>query len=157
MNEPPPIPPMGALPRNQRNVDEDHLNLLAIFHFVIAAMTLLGILFLFAHYAMMHFIFTNPDIWKDQKDGPPPEAIFSIFIIIYIIAGAFLVVIGILNVMSGLFLRERKNRTFSLVVAAIDCLQFPFGTTLGVFTFVVLFRDSVRVIYERAALSSPSI
>jgi hypothetical protein len=157
MNGPPPIPPMAALPINQRNVDEDHLNLLAIFHFVVAAMTLMGILFLFAHYMMMHFIFTNPDIWKDQKGGPPPEAIFSIFIIFYIIAGAILVVIGVMNVMSGLFIRVRKNRTFSLVVAGIDCLQFPFGTILGVFTFVVLFRESVTAIYERAALRSPSI
>jgi hypothetical protein len=157
MNEPPPIPPMSALPRNQRNVDEDHLNLLAIFHFVVAAMTLLGILFLFAHYTAMHFIFTNPDIWKDQKDGPPPEAIFSIFIVFYIIGGAFMLLIGVLNVVSGFFLRERKNRTFSLVVAGINCLQFPFGTILGVFTFVVLFKDSVRIIYERAGLRSPSI
>jgi uncharacterized membrane protein HdeD (DUF308 family) len=152
MNEPPPIPPMTALPRNQRNVDEDHLNLLSIFHFVVAALTLLGILFLLAHYALMHFMFTNPGIWKNQRGGPPPEAILGIFIIFYIIAGVFMVVIGILNVMSGFFLRERKNRTFSLVVAGIDCLQFPFGTILGVFTFVVLFRESVRALYDLAAL-----
>ena len=151
MNEPPPIPPMAALPRNQRNVDEDHLNLLAIFHFVVAAMMLLGILFLFVHYTMMHFVFANPDLWKDQKGGPPPEAILNILIIFYVIGGAFMLVIGILNVMSGLFLRGRKNRTFSLVVAGIDCLQFPLGTILGVFTFVVLFRDSVRALYEQAA------
>lgn len=157
MNEPPLIPPMAPLPRNQRNVDEDHLNLLAIFHFVVAAMTLLGILFLIAHFMIAHFVFSNPDLWKDQKGGPPPEAIFGILIIFYIIGGAFMLVIGILNLMSGLFLRERKNRTFSLVVAGIDCLQFPFGTILGVFTFVVLFRESVRVIYERTALRSPSI
>ena len=70
MNGPPPIPPMAALPINQRNVDEDHLNLLAIFHFVVAAMTLMGILFLFAHYMMMHFIFTNPDIGRIKRAGP---------------------------------------------------------------------------------------
>ena len=157
MNEPPPIPPMAPLPANQRNVDEDHLNLLAIFHFVIAAFTVFGILFLVAHFTVMHFIFTNPAVWRDQRGGPPPAAIFGIFIVFYIIAGAIMVVIGILNVMSGFFLRERKNRMFSLVVAGINCLHFPFGTILGVFTFVVLFRESVRMLYERAALTPPSI
>lgn len=152
MNEPPPIHPMAALPRNQRNIDEDHLNLLAVFHFVIAALSLLGILFLIAHFTLMHFMFTNPAFWQGQKSGPPPTAFFSIFIVFYLIAGTGMVVAGILNVMSGLFLRARKYRTFSMVVAAINCLQLPFGTVLGVFTFVVLFRESVRSMYEQAAL-----
>jgi hypothetical protein len=150
MNEPPPIPPMAALPRNQRNVDEDHLNLLSVFHFVAAGLTLLGILFLFAHYTLMHFMFTNPALWQNQKGVPPPPAFFGVFIIFYIIAGAFLLVMGILNVMSGLFLRERKNRTFSLVVAGINCLHVPLGTALGVFTIIVLCRESVRSLYEGA-------
>jgi len=37
---------------------------------------------------------------------------------------------------------------FSLIIAGINCVQFPFGTVLGVFTFVVLLRDSVRELYE---------
>jgi hypothetical protein len=147
----PPIPPMAPLPLNQRNVDEDHLNLLGIFHFIGAGMALLGILFLIAHFMFMHFIFTNPDLWRNQRGGPPPAALFGIFIIFYIIGGAFLLVMGILNVMSGMFLRARKNRTFSLVVAGINCLHIPLGTALGVFTFIVLCRESVRRLYAEAA------
>lgn len=151
MNEPPTIPPMAPLPRNQRNVDEDHLNLLSVFHFVAAGFSLLGILFLFMHYTLMHFMFTNPAIWQNQKGGPPPAAFFGIFLIFYVIAGTWLVISGILNVMSGLFLRERKNRTFSFVVAVINCIHVPVGTVLGVFAIIVLSRESVIRLYEERA------
>jgi hypothetical protein len=45
------------------------------------------------------------------------------------------------------FLLKRKFRMFSLVVAGLDCVQIPFGTVLGVFTLVILLRDSVRDSY----------
>jgi hypothetical protein len=151
MNEPPQIPPMAPLPRNQRNIDEDNLNLLSVFHFVGAVFALLGILFLFVHYALMHFMFTNPALWENQKGGPPPAAVFGIFLIFYVIAGAWLVISGILNVMSGLFLRERKNWTFSFVVACVNCIHVPLGTVLGVFTIVVLSRESVKRLYGGTA------
>ena len=52
------------------------------------------------------------------------------------------------NLLSGLYLRARKYRMFSIIVAALNCLQIPFGTVLGVFTIVVLVRESVRELYE---------
>jgi ABC-type phosphate transport system permease subunit len=148
MSEPPPIPPMAPLPRDQRNIDEDHLNLLSVFHFVGAGLSLVGIPFLFLHYAFLHFMFTSTPFWTNQKGEPPPAAIFRMFIIFYIIVGTWLLASAILNTISGLFLHRRKNRTFSLVVAGIDCLHFPFGTVLGVFTIIVLCRESVRQLYE---------
>jgi hypothetical protein len=46
---------------------------------------------------------------------------------------------------------KRRGRIFSLIVAGLNCLCFPFGTVLGVFTFVILLRDSVVEVYEAAA------
>ena len=37
---------------------------------------------------------------------------------------------------------------FSLVVAGLNCMGFPFATVLGVFTFLVLLRESVVELYE---------
>ena len=141
------LPP---LPRDQRKIDADHLNLLAIFHFVGAGLALLGIAFLVAHYAFMHAMFTNPDIWKNQKQPMPmpPEQIFEMMKWIYLVGAVWFVTSGVLNVISGLCLRARNGRTFSLVVAGINCLHIPLGTVLGVFTMVVLMRDSVRELYE---------
>lgn len=111
--------------------------MLAIFHFVIAGLSLLGIGFLALHYTLMHSIFMNPEMWKGQHATPPPPELFSIFKWFYVFAGIMLILAAVCNLMSGLFIRRRKYRTFSLVIAGLDCLQMPFGTVLGVFTLVV--------------------
>lgn len=77
-----------------------------------------------------------------------PEEIISIFKVFYMIIGGLLVILCVCNVLSGLYIRKRKNRIFSFIVAGINCMQFPLGTTLGVFTFIVLTRDSVRMKYS---------
>ena len=59
-------------------------------------------------------------------------------------------VIGmVLNLLSAGFLWQKRNRLFSIVIAGLDCLQIPFGTALGVFTIIVLSRESVRELYSR--------
>jgi len=140
------LPP--PLPVNQRKIDADHLNLLSIFHFVGAGLALFGILFLLAHFAMMHAVFANPRMWENQKGGLPPAEFFAIFKWFYLVFGVWLVTSGVLNVLSGLYIRSRKHRTFSMVVAGINCLHMPVGTVLGVFTIIILMRDSVRELYE---------
>ena len=141
---------LHPLPRDQRKIDADHLNLLAIFHFVGAGLALLGIAFLVTHYAFMHAMFTNPKFFENQKQPMPvpPEQIFAMLKWIYLAGAVWFVASGILNLISGLCLRGRKGRTFSLVVAGINCLHIPLGTVLGVFTIIVLIRDSVRELYE---------
>ena len=142
------LPP---LPRDQRKIDADHLNLLAIFHFVGAGLALLGLGFLLAHYAMFHMILDNPKMWESQKGGPPPAEFFSVLKWFYVIIGAWFVTSGVLNVISGVCLRMRKRRTFSMIVAGLNCVHVPVGTVLGVFTLVVLMRDSVRESYEASS------
>ena len=51
--------------------------------------------------------------------------------------------------------RPRRARTFSLVMAGVNCLSVPLGTTLGVFTFIVLLRESVAAQYALARRDSP--
>ena len=135
--------------QDQQKRDSEHLRLLSIFHFVVAGIALCGIAFLILHYLIMSNIFTNPELWKSQKNAtPPPKAIFEAFVWLYFFGAIVLVVACSLNVLSGLFLWQRRHRVFSLVVAGLDCLQIPFGTVLGVFTIVVLSRDSVQELYE---------
>jgi hypothetical protein len=144
------LPPLAPLPRDQRNIDEDHLNLLSIFYFVTAALALLGILFFVGYYEMMNYIFSNPEIWKNQRGGPPPAEMLAMFRWMFVIFGLLCAALGTMNLMTGLFLRQRKHRTFSLVIAAINCLQMPLGTVLGVFTIIILIRPSVVKMYDAA-------
>jgi hypothetical protein len=145
-----PPPPSPALPVNDRQqiIDGEHINLLSIFHFVLAGLTVVGILFLFLHYFIMSTIFMNPDFWKSQKSAPPfPQEFFKVFIWFYLFMGAIFAAAGVLNLLSGFFLRQRRHRTFSMVVAGLNCVQIPFGTVLGIFTIMVLSRNSVREHY----------
>lgn len=149
----PPMPPLAPLPRDQRNIDADHLNLLSIFHFVGAGLAFFAMLLLLAEFAVFHFMFTNPAFWQSQRQPAPPPEIFQMFgafIWFYLVIGLFALVSAILNILSGVFLRARKHRTFSFVVAGINCVHIPLGTILGVFTIIVLTRESVRELYEMA-------
>ena len=139
---------LPSLPRDQRKIDADHLKILSIFHFVGAGLALLGILFLLIHFTIFNVIFANPKFWEDQKQTPPPAELFAIFKWFYLVFGMWFLASGVLNVISGFCLRARKHRTFSLIVGGINCLHVPLGTVLGVFTIVVLVRDSVRELYE---------
>ena len=41
------------------------------------------------------------------------------------------------------------------MVAGLDCIWVLFGTVLGVFTIIVLMRDSVRLWYEETEGGGP--
>ena len=136
----------------QRKKDQEHLTLLAIFHFVISGLALVALLFLAVHFLVMSTVFAHPEMWQPNGGfnngfGGPPPAFFHLMIWFYAFTSVVLVIMGLLNVFSGLFLRQRRYRMFSLVVAGLDCFQIPFGTALGVFTIIVLLRDSVRQAY----------
>ncbi len=150
----PPRPPAPTLPpeaqaETERRRNLEHLSVLSIFHFVFAGLALVGVGFLCVHYAIMHSFMTNPEMWKSQKGpGPPPKEFFDMFVWFYVFMGALLLLGLVLNVLSGLFLRQRRHRIFSLVIAGLNCLQIPFGTALGVFTILVLSRPSVCQLYS---------
>lgn len=142
---------MAALPRDQQNTDIDHLNLLSIFHFIGAGLAFMAMIFVLVEFAVFHFVLSNPAVWQDHNQtAPPPQVfqMFNVFIWFYLVLGLFCLASAVLNILSGLFLRARKNRTFSFVVAGINCLHLPLGTILGIFTIIVLTRESVRELYE---------
>ncbi len=71
----------------------------------------------------------------------------------------FLILITLAGLKLGvaLSLKKRKARTFCMVVAAFECLGVPYGTLLGIFTFIVLGRDSVTRLFEASvAPQSPA-
>jgi len=82
----------------------------------------------------------------DGKDAPPKffAWFFILFPSLFIITGWALA--GCM-VAAGRKLKRRASRTFCLVVAGIECLLMPFGTVLGVFTIIVLMKDSVKQLF----------
>ncbi len=157
LNQPPRahsrMPPAMAS-QGQLHRDQEHLKLLAIFHFIFAGLAVVGIAFLFVHYYIMHAVFSNPEMWKTQPQVMLPKAFLDAFIWFYLFMG-FLFLVGlVLNVLSGVFLLRKSNRLFSFIIGGLNCLQIPFGTALGVFTILVLSRDSVRQLYAGGTQST---
>lgn len=149
---------MAAPPPALPNRDTEHLSLLGVFHWVFAGLSSLGLVFLLIHYLVMWEVMTNPAVWEQAnqaKDAPPfdPADIFALFQILYLLGAIMLLAQVVLNMLSAVFLRKRRHRLFSQVVAGLDCLSMPFGTVLGIFTLIVLGRESVRCLYGEPTVS----
>ncbi len=120
--------------------DEQYLDLLAIFHYVVGAMTAFFSCFLFLYLAMGIAMLLGA---FDGKEAPPKVLgwffiVFpSLFIIAAWTAAGFVIA-------AGRSLSRRTSRTFCLIVAGAECFLVPFGTILGVFTIVMLTKESVK-------------
>ncbi len=134
--------------RDQRIIDDQQLKLLSIFHFIGAGLAGLGIFFVIGHYALFSTMMNNSAAWQGNAPPPPPE-FWEIFRWFYVVMGVWLAADLVLNMLAGRYLRARKHRTFCIVVAALNCLHMPLGTILGIFTIVVLARDSIRASFAR--------
>ncbi len=133
------------------NPDDEHLSLLAIFHYVFA-----GMMALFACFPILHILIgtafvltaTRGDI--DPREQPPVW-----FGWLFIIAGASAVTIGwtmaAIILAAGRMLARKRRYLFCLIVAGIECVFVPLGTILGVFTIIVLGRPSVKAAFEANA------
>lgn len=124
--------------------DEKHLKLLATFHYIVA-----GIIALMSCLALPHFIIGIMMMTGALGDGPdaPPRLFGLLF------AGFSFGMIAVSWTLAGFMaaaagkLKRREGHTFCLVVAAISCIWMPFGTVLGIFTIIVLMRDSVKRLF----------
>jgi hypothetical protein len=82
----------------------------------------------------------------DGKDAPPKFMAWffivlpSVFILIGWTLACFIIA-------AGRRLKRCVSRMFCLVIAGLECILMPFGTLLGVFTIVVLMKDSVKQIF----------
>jgi hypothetical protein len=65
--------------------------------------------------------------------------------------GSFFFLLGLATALciliSGRALAKCTRYWFVFVIACIECLFMPFGTILGVFTLIVLSRESVKKLF----------
>lgn len=57
---------------------------------------------------------------------------------------AFFAALAVLSFISAHRIAARRNFTFVLMVAAVQCLFVPLGTALGVFTLWLIHQDEVK-------------
>lgn len=136
-------------PLNDRQTNDSyHLKLLSIFHLINAGFAFLALLLLVSYYLVLKTFISEPVFQNSPGQISNFPGFFGIFEWLYLILAVLILVSHILNFQSALFIKARKRRIFSLIVAGINCFNMPLGTLLGVFTIAVLVRDSVRKLYE---------
>ena len=131
--------------------DEQHLRLLSMFHYILAAMMALFACFPIIHLVIGISFLVAPEkmMGPNQPPGGPPPLLFGLmFTIIPLVIILLGWVMAGLVFYGGRCLANRTHYTFCLVVAGFACLNMPLGTVLGVFTIIVLIRPSVQALFQ---------
>ena len=134
----------------QSILDAEHVRLLALGYCLSAATTafwsLMGLM-----YAAMGLAI-EPMMANSVSTGPPPPTGLGWFFAAF--GGAMFLVMGgfaAIKLYAARCLWRRQRRVACFVVAAVSCIGIPYGTALGVCTFVVLTRESVAEMFNTVA------
>lgn len=129
------------------NDDQQHLDLLSVFHYVVG-----GLALLFSLFPVLHLFFgiaiVTGQLQEENNGDSVPMVLGWFFIVLALGVMAAGIAYGICTILAGRYLKRRERYTFCLVMAAISCVFFPFGTVLGVFTILVLSRPGVKAIFR---------
>ena len=123
--------------------DDDHLRLLSIFHYIIAALAAIAACFPLIHLILGAMIIVSPDSLAGNGKMPPPF-LGWIFVIVASVAILIGWCMAIMILLTGRLLAQRRRHLFCLIIAGIECFFVPIGTVLGIFTIIVLMRESVK-------------
>ena len=135
----------------QRRQDNDHLNLLAIFYYIMGGLTALGALGIGAYFALFGVVFSAAASGQGPGHEQPPAFLGGFFIVAGVVAFLLTALVAGLTIYAGMCLQQKKNSTLIYVAAALNCLHVPLGTALGIFTFIVMSRPSVKALFDGSA------
>lgn len=126
---------------------KNNLRTLEVLYYIYGALLLLVGLVLFIVFGGLG-MFLSSDMVAEQSNGDPaPALVGTAFGVLGGVISLFVLVWAVLNVLAGRNLAKYKNRTLIMITAGLDCLSFPFGTALGIFTFVELSKDDVKQLF----------
>lgn len=124
--------------------EHHNLNVFRILFLIKGIFTLLIAFFPLLYIFMGFFIFNNELSHHDN---------FGITGLVFIIIGSliflFLTALGILTLMAGKYLGERRKYDFIFVIAIINCLTGILGILLGIFTIIELNKPQVKQLFGK--------
>jgi len=148
---------MSPAPDRETIIDQEHLKLLSIGYIISGILSAFGAVFGLM-YAIVGAGIGTIVRMAHSADGQAPPAFIgwilgAVGVSIFLGLGS----IAAVKFYTAKFLKQRKHRIFCMIVAAITCLGLPYGTILGIFSFMVLARDSViRTFDQIPAPASPA-
>ncbi len=128
--------------------DLEHLKLLSVFYYILAALVGLG-----SSFGLIYVFLGIMFVTKRIPSGPPgsPGGVPPYFGWMMFGIGGSIVLVGwtlaICMISAGVCLSRRKAWMFCCIVAGCVCLNFPMGTILGIFSFLVLLRPRVKDLF----------
>jgi len=157
-------PSYASVPAGQ--ADNDHLRILAICHYVCAAIQALTGLMPAFYLAMGVFFlthsfptpastypsttpFASPYSASTASPASDEKVVGWVFVAMGSIGVIFVETCAFLTLLSGLSIAKRRRYMLIMISAGVNCLFMPHGTILAIFTFVVLLRPSVRNQFPR--------
>jgi TctA family transporter len=127
--------------------DQEHLFLLKLSYYIMAGTT--GFFSLFALiYIGLGALFASGVMPPMRGNPSDPRFLGLMFLSIGLVVLFIGLSITFLTYWAGRCIRDRRHRTFCVIVACLSCLHVPFGTAIGVCTLIVLGRPSVQALFE---------
>jgi len=137
------------------NKEIETLKVLAIFHQILAVIVAVITLLPLVQVVVVVHVLS-----KIQADFGQ-EAFRDSSVGIFLFAGAIFLVgqaIAIALSLCARRLKQRRNRVFCMVVAGLESVFIiPFGTVLGIFTLVILNRDSVWTLFNDSSSRNETV
>jgi len=131
----------------QQIVDDENLRLLRIGYYISAGLTAFASVLILLYTFFFSFIFMQAS--RSSGTGGVPPSVGRVIAVLGILFVFLVVGFAVLQFLTGQRLKERRSRKFCMVIAAITCLSIPYGTFLGVCTFLVLLRPTVQRSFEK--------
>lgn len=157
MNQPPNAPfgqayapapqPFYTAGSVQSIIDDEHLRLLRIGYFISAGQTAIIIPFGLFYAALGLVVGHLP---SGAGSAPTPPFLPLVFGLIGAAVTGFAAVSAVLKLVTGIRLKERRGRLLCMITAGLSLLEVPYGTALGLMTFIVLGRPNVKQQFERS-------
>ncbi|MDR3686612.1 MAG: hypothetical protein P4L93_06630 [Coriobacteriia bacterium] len=131
----------------QSIIDEERLHLLPVFYWVSGGVTVLVSLYFLIYMALGVAFVALPTFGGDSSSSAVGWIFFAVGTCGFLLIAAF----ATLKILVGFWIRKRKHRIACLVVAGISCIEIPWGTFLGVYSFSTLQRPAVMALFDAAA------
>jgi hypothetical protein len=132
----------------QRELHDEALEVLAVAHYVLAAITA-AMAPVFVYIAWIGWDLVHPAPGEHWTPRPGQEMIDPLFwgAVLYLSGGAIAslaVIHGGLLAYVGRCLARRRRRLFCLIFSVLDLTYVPLGTVLGVCVLVLLTKERVK-------------
>jgi len=134
------------------------LRLLSIGYYIQGGIAAFYTFMLLGYSAFATAIFANiakASAESSQQQIPP--ALLTLVSVLLAIAIGLACAYTVCMLLAGYWLRRFRNKLFIQIIAGFSCLALPYGTVLGIFTFIVLQRSTAKQFFLDGVVAPPPL